>query len=91
MVYGREPDWLTLRDVPLYSSENTKFTLIHITEGLVRWQEEQVDPYLAPGEVHYGLHQDEALLTAALGWTANMIAGGVLGNYSFELLNKLLE
>lgn len=90
MVYGRDPDWLTLRDVPLYSEDNMRLTIIHVAEGLAQWQREQVDPYLAPGEAFYGLDRDGALLTAALGWVAAAVAGGVLGNSAFELLKKLL-
>jgi hypothetical protein len=91
MVYGRDPDWLTLRDVPLYSADGTRLNLVHIAEGLARWQQDHVDPYLAPGEVMHELDPVGALLTAALGWTAEAIASGVLGDSAFELLKKLWE
>jgi hypothetical protein len=39
----------------------------------------------------YDVSSSGALLTAALGWTASAVAGGVLGDSAFDLLRRLLQ
>lgn len=91
MVYGRQPDWASLRDVPLYGEDGERLSLTHIVEGLARWQEEVVDPRLAPGEfTPKGVGGDTGLLVAALGWSASAVASGVMGDAAFELLKGLM-
>lgn len=91
MVYSKEPDWLSLKSVPLYTSHGDQLTLVHVTEGLRNWQEEEVDPLLAPGESPFRISQPSALLTAALGFTACAVTAGVLGNTAYDLLKTLFQ
>jgi len=91
MVYGRDPNWLSLRWVPLYAGSGDRLTIIHVSEGLTQWQEDIVDPWLAPGEVLHGASPASSLLAAALGWTAQAVTSGVLGDGAYELLKKLLS
>jgi hypothetical protein len=88
MVYGSNPDWLSLKSVPLYSTDGERLTLVHITEGLRRWALDDVDPSLAPGEVPTS---SQRLLTGALVWSATAVASGLLGNGAFELVKSLTK
>jgi hypothetical protein len=90
MAYAGDPDWLSLKSIPLYTQKGEPLTLVHVTEGLAKWKEDRVDPYLAPGEGLSNVAVQTAWLTAALGWTASAAAGGVLGNAAYELVRKLL-
>jgi len=91
MVYGQQPDWLSLRSAPLYTKEGEGLYLVHVVEGLAKWQDDNVNPLLAPGEALYGVSRESALLVAALGWTAAAVTGGVLGNLAYDLLLKVLK
>jgi hypothetical protein len=91
MVYGPEPDWLSLKYVPLYTAQGDQLTLVHVTEGLRNWQEEEVDPLLAPGESPFRVSPSAALLTAALGFSASAVTAGVLGNAAYDLLKTLFR
>jgi hypothetical protein len=76
MVYGGVPDWLSLQAVPLCVADGADLSLVHVTEGLRQWQNDEVDPLLAPGEELHGISPPSAFLTAAL---ANAVAAGVRG------------
>lgn len=54
MVYGREPDWLSLRSISLYRATSYELDLGHVVEGLRGWQREELDAFLAPGECSPG-------------------------------------
>jgi hypothetical protein len=83
MVYDREPDWASLKSVPLYTDDGTRLTVIHVVEGLTRWQQEEVDPRLAPGEFSpAGLGRETGLLIAALGWSASAVGGSSVTRHS---------
>jgi len=91
MVYGREPDWLSLHDVSLYTRDGTAKDLSQVSEGLARWQEDLVDPDLAPGEFRPDIGTVGGPLARALQWTAAVVTGGVMGNAAYELLTKVLQ
>jgi hypothetical protein len=66
-------------------------SLGRITEGLVRWQDEDVDEAIAPGIGHTATEVTYATsLGKALEWTAAVVSGGVLGNSAYDLLRMLL-
>jgi hypothetical protein len=90
MAYGRIPDWLSLKDAPLYTARGEQLHLVHVAEGLAKWKEDNVDPYLAPGEALGSVAVKTGWLTAALGWTASSAASGILGTAAYELVRKLL-
>lgn len=92
MVYGREPDWLSLRNISLYRAARYELDLGHVVEGLRGWQREELDAFLAPGECSpSGLTPSTGVLAAALQWSAGAVAGGVLGNAAFELIRKVVS
>lgn len=90
MVYGRNPDWLSLRAVRLYSVSGRPVDLFEAVEGLARWQEEILDDYLAPGGFPY-VQEGARGLVRGLSWSAEAITAGVLGNAAFELLKRVLS
>ena len=55
MCYGRTPDWLSLRDIRIEEPMTGRpLSLGRITEGLSRWQLDDVEEGLAPGIGHRG-------------------------------------
>ncbi|HEY3261620.1 MAG TPA: hypothetical protein VGJ95_15360 [Pseudonocardiaceae bacterium] len=89
MVYDGEPDWLSLVAVPLDGPADTLRpgrSLTEITEGLRNWQTDELDRELAPGEAPVC---SAMRLPDALRWSANAVAGGVLGNAVYELLKQI--
>jgi hypothetical protein len=64
-------------------------SLGEVAEGLRRWQDDEIDADLAPGE----FQTDAAMpnLGVALQWSAAAIGSGMLGNYAYDLLKPLLH
>lgn len=91
MCYAREPDWLSLVSTRLYDSGGRHITVGEVTEGLRDWRDGPTDVDLAPGEFVGGGRDEGATLPSALVWTANAVGAGVLGNYVFSLIQKLLD
>lgn len=89
MVYGTEPDWLSLVSVPLYTSDGDQLEWSHFVEGLRQWQTDEVDPRIAPGEVLE--IEGSSFLANALAWSAAAMASGVIGNAAFNLANELVK
>ncbi len=67
-------------------------SLGRLTEGLSRWQLDDLDEQLAPGVVdrrqreRYGTS-----LRAALSWSAGAVADGVLGDSAYDLVKLMLR
>lgn len=88
MVYGRRPDWASLRSVRL--DRDVPLSLGEVTEGVRRWDEDRLDARLAPGEAGPP-PVASATLPSAMTWTAGVVVGGSLGNAGYELLKRLLS
>lgn len=88
MVYGRDPDWLSLKSVSLYTSDG--FTVGLVVEGLREWKKDVVDPLVAPGEPLEGVARPSEFLIAALGWTASTATAGMVGNGAYHLMRLLV-
>ena len=89
MVYGSDPlpDWLSLVSTDLYSKDGEALDLSHVVEGLRGWENEDLDPRLAPGQV--ALSDGSRTLVSALAWSASAMVSGVVGNASFALAREL--
>ncbi len=93
MCYGGRPDWLSLRGIRIEEPMTGRpLSLGRLTEGLSRWQLDDLDEQLAPGVVdrrqreRYGTS-----LRAALSWSAGAVADGVLGDSAYDLVKLMLR
>lgn len=90
MCYGGAPDWLSLATaVDLENSAKGRLGVI--TEELREWSEPEFGSELAPGSRIGHPVGDPGWLVSALGWSANSVAGGALGNAAWDLIKKLLR
>lgn len=90
MVYGGDPDWLSLRPVDLIDGADAQ-ALGHAIEGLRGWQGEEPSAAYAPGSDDLCVSVPRDALREALKWSAVAIAGGVLGNRADAILDHLLK
>lgn len=90
MAYNAEPDWLSLKSVPLWSRDGGSLTIVHVAEGLAAWKEDNIDPLFAPGAASTEVSTATPWLVAALGWTAAASTSGLLGTSAYELVRQVL-
>ena len=93
MCYGRCPDWLSTCSIRIEERMTGRpLSLGRLTEGLTRWQVDDIDGRFMPGNFHH--HKNERYVTslrAALSWSASAITAGALGNSAYDLIKLLLR
>lgn len=93
MCYAKIPDWKSLVSARLYDSlvEGRRYSIGGVTESLRNW----ADPDFTDDRLMAGsfapVDGEMSPLTASLRWSANAVAGGVLGNTVYDLLKIILR
>lgn len=93
MVYDGEPDWASLKAVPLQltvAADGSR-TLGAAVEGLRRWQAEEPDARFAPGESPLGPRAPASSLAEVLAWSTSAAGAGIIGIRADTILSHLLH
>lgn len=87
MVYGRRPDWASLKPYKLDSG--APLELSEVTQRLVRWADGDSDPDLSPGEFAV-VNTPRYVLAGALMRTTRELGISVAGSAAYDALKSVL-